>query len=54
MLIRDYHKEDRPRERFIQDGPQSLIESRTASFIIKNGNKGRISDSISQSCHSEF
>ena len=39
MLIRDYRKEDRPRERFIQDGPQSLSNQELLALLLRTGTK---------------
>ena len=39
MLIRDYRKEDRPRERFIQDGAQSLSNQELLALLLRTGTK---------------
>ncbi|MDV7763415.1 JAB domain-containing protein [Peribacillus simplex] len=39
MLIRDYPKEERPRERFLQDGPQSLSNQELLALLLRTGSK---------------
>lgn len=39
MLIRDYPKEERPRERFVQDGPQSLSNQELLALLLRTGSK---------------
>ena len=39
MLIRDYRKEERPRERFLQDGPQSLANQELLAILLRTGTK---------------
>ncbi|MGE6375574.1 RadC family protein [Peribacillus muralis] len=39
MLIRDYPKEERPRERFLQDGPQSLSNQELLALLLRTGTK---------------
>ncbi|MFJ7509777.1 DNA repair protein RadC [Peribacillus simplex] len=39
MLIRDYPKEERPRERFLQDGPQSLSNQELLALLLRTGSR---------------
>ncbi|MGE7601042.1 RadC family protein [Peribacillus sp. NPDC097675] len=39
MLIRDYPKEERPRERFLQDGPESLSNQELLALLLRTGSK---------------
>lgn len=39
MLIRDFPKEERPRERFLQDGPQSLSTQELLALLLRTGTK---------------
>lgn len=39
MLIRDYPKEERPRERFLQDGPQSLSNQELFALLLRTGSR---------------
>ncbi|MFE3972829.1 MULTISPECIES: DNA repair protein RadC [unclassified Peribacillus] len=39
MLMRDYPKEERPRERFLQDGPQSLSNQELLALLLRTGSK---------------
>lgn len=39
MLIRDYPKEERPRERFLQDGPESLSNQELLALLLRTGTK---------------
>ncbi|MFE4810447.1 DNA repair protein RadC [Peribacillus simplex] len=39
MLIRDYPKEERPRERFLQDGPQSLSNQELLALMLRTGSR---------------
>lgn len=39
MLIRDFPKEERPRERFLQDGPQSLSNQELLALLLRTGSK---------------
>ncbi|MBT2648104.1 DNA repair protein RadC [Bacillus sp. ISL-34] len=39
MLIRDYPKEERPRERFLQDGPQSLSNQDLLALLLRTGSR---------------
>ncbi|MGG0413226.1 RadC family protein [Peribacillus simplex] len=39
MLIRDYPKEERPRERFLQDGPQSLSNQELIALLLRTGSR---------------
>ncbi len=39
MLIRDYPKEERPRERFLQDGPQSLSNQELLALLLRTGTR---------------
>lgn len=39
MLIRDCRKEERPRERFLQDGPQSLANQELLAILLRTGTK---------------
>ena len=39
MLIRDYRKEERPRERFLQEGPQSLSNQELIALLLRTGTK---------------
>ena len=39
MLIRDYPKEERPRERFLQEGPQSLSNQELLALLLRTGSK---------------
>lgn len=39
MLIRDCRKEERPRERFLQDGPQSLANRELLAILLRTGTK---------------
>ncbi|MDF2000099.1 RadC family protein [Peribacillus frigoritolerans] len=39
MLIRDYPKEERPRERFLQDGPQSLSNLELLALLLRTGSR---------------
>jgi len=39
MLIRDYAKNDRPRERLINDGPESLSTQELLAIILRTGTK---------------
>ena len=39
MLIRDYPKDERPRERFLQDGPQSLSNQELLALLLRTGSK---------------
>lgn len=39
MLIRDFPKEERPRERFLQDGPGSLSTQELLALLLRTGTK---------------
>ncbi|WHZ00328.1 RadC family protein [Peribacillus simplex] len=39
MLIRDYPKEERPRERFLQEGPQSLSNQELLALLLRTGSR---------------
>jgi DNA repair protein RadC len=39
MLIRDYEKNDRPRERLVNDGPESLSTQELLAIILRTGTK---------------
>ncbi|MFJ7753268.1 RadC family protein [Peribacillus muralis] len=39
MLIRDYPKEERPRERFLEDGPQSLSNQELLALLLRTGTR---------------
>ncbi|MBM7578830.1 RadC family protein [Jeotgalibacillus terrae] len=39
LMIRDYHDEDRPRERFIKQGPQSLSNQELIAILLRTGSK---------------
>ncbi|MDO7487975.1 DNA repair protein RadC [Peribacillus sp. NPDC096622] len=39
MLIRDYPKEERPRERFLQDGPRSLSNQELLALLLRTGSR---------------
>lgn len=39
MLIRDYPKEERPCERFLQDGPQSLSNQELLALLLRTGSR---------------
>ncbi|KWW15950.1 MULTISPECIES: DNA repair protein RadC [Peribacillus] len=39
MLIKDYPKEERPRERFLQDGPQSLSNQELLALLLRTGTR---------------
>ncbi|PLT32398.1 DNA repair protein RadC [Bacillus sp. V5-8f] len=39
MLIRDFPKEERPRERFLQDGPKSLSTQELLALLLRTGTK---------------
>ncbi|MDQ0219375.1 JAB domain-containing protein [Peribacillus cavernae] len=39
MLIRDFPKEERPRERFLQEGPQSLSTQELLALLLRTGTK---------------
>ncbi|WP_144526813.1 DNA repair protein RadC [Peribacillus simplex] len=39
MLIRDYPKEERPRERFLHDGPQSLSNQELLALLLRTGSR---------------
>lgn len=39
MLIRDTPKEERPRERFLQEGPKSLSNQELLALLIRTGTK---------------
>jgi DNA repair protein RadC len=39
MLIRDYAKNDRPRERLVNDGPESLSTQELLAIILRTGTK---------------
>ncbi|MDZ5712359.1 DNA repair protein RadC [Jeotgalibacillus sp. HH7-29] len=39
LMIRDYHDEDKPRERFINQGPQSLSNQELIAILLRTGSK---------------
>jgi DNA repair protein RadC len=39
MLIKDYPREERPRERFLQNGPQSLSNQELLALLLRTGTK---------------
>ncbi|RID88174.1 JAB domain-containing protein [Peribacillus asahii] len=39
MLMREYRKEERPRERFLQDGPESLSDQELFALLLRTGTK---------------
>lgn len=39
IMIRDYPKDDRPRERFIQHGPESLSNQELLALLLRTGTK---------------
>ena len=49
LMIRDFPQDERPRERFIHHGPQSLSNHELIAIMLQNRNKGRICPAISQS-----
>ena len=39
MLMREYRKEEKPRERFLQDGPESLSNQELFALLLRTGTK---------------
>ncbi|USK84251.1 DNA repair protein RadC [Peribacillus asahii] len=39
MLMREYRKEEKPRERFLQDGPESLSDQELFALLLRTGTK---------------
>ncbi|RSK29395.1 JAB domain-containing protein [Bacillus sp. HMF5848] len=47
VLIRDFPKQERPRERFIQEGPQSLSNQELLAILLRTGTKNESVLSVS-------
>ena len=54
MQMRDYPKEEMPRERFLQDGPQSLSNHELLALLLRTGTKEESVLQLIQSSHQSF
>ena len=48
-MIRDFPKDERPRERFIQNGPESLSNHELVALMLRTGTKEESVTTISKS-----
>nr|WP_156129622.1 DNA repair protein RadC [Jeotgalibacillus malaysiensis] len=54
LMIRDYHDEDKPRERFINQGPQSLSNQELIAILLRTGSKEESVINLSNKLLQEF